>query len=63
MDESDMATQSEELHLQAALSPRYPILHKTGSCWECDEITEGVFCCFECGETYEKRQKFKKGMK
>ena len=58
MDEIDSANKCSEHYLNVAKKNRRPELKPCGYCWNCEEPTNGVFCCFECGQDFEKRSKF-----
>ena len=62
MDDSDKATQQEELLRDIALkSYRKHELPNLGVCHNCSEPCRGCFCSRECAEDYEMRDKFNKG--
>jgi hypothetical protein len=56
-DIADDAQESIEraLYLAQVLRKRENL--PTGSCLECGEDTPGSFCCPECRDDYQKRQK------
>ncbi|ECJ7974242.1 TPA: hypothetical protein G8W54_002657 [Salmonella enterica] len=59
-DEADIASESEQLRTDAALSGRERhALPETGHCHNCDEIiSAGLFCDADCRDDYEKRERF-----
>ena len=56
-DPLEAASAITEMMLQESLAKRMKVPEKTGLCLECDEPTEGAFCCKECREEYELRQR------
>lgn len=56
MDDSDWATKHEELHNNAALAVRKPVLAITGFCHNCFSVVSGHFCDADCRDDYEKIQ-------
>ena len=57
MDDSDRATQQEELTREAELSVRKPAaeIYLAGECWNCEIATDTLFCSGECGADWQKR--------
>lgn len=53
----DNAQGNEEMALKSALSKRKAELPYTGQCWNCEEPAEGNFCCKECREDFEHRNR------
>lgn len=60
MDDADRAAAQEEKQREASLSYREPVPKNTGFCLNCDEPAEGAYCCRECGEDYEARERVSK---
>lgn len=58
MSIDDDASAIEEMQRDVALKFRKPELPLTGFCWNCNEQTKGVFCCPECRNDYEQRERF-----
>ncbi|MGX8939470.1 hypothetical protein ACWWJF_01085 [Symbiopectobacterium sp. Eva_TO] len=58
-DDVDIASQSEETFRQHLITNhREKELPVNGRCYNCEEQTEGNFCCKECREDWEKRKYF-----
>ncbi|EBS4549033.1 DUF2116 family Zn-ribbon domain-containing protein [Salmonella enterica] len=59
-DEADIASESEQLRTDAALSGRERHeLPETEHCHNCGEIiSAGLFCDADCRDDFEKREKF-----
>lgn len=51
----DQAAETDEFLRNVALQHRKPVRAAKGTCYNCDEPTEGVFCDGDCREDYEKR--------
>ena len=58
MSVDDDATLREEQDRAIALKFRKPQLALTGYCWNCGEACKGVYCCSECREDSEQRERF-----
>ena len=56
-DIADAAQGYEEIAIMSATHKRKPELPHTGQCWNCDEPAEGNFCCKECREDFEHRNR------
>ena len=54
LEEADKIT---AMMLEDSLRKRHKVPEKTGFCLDCDEPTEGAFCCQSCRENYERRQR------
>lgn len=61
MNFDDEVTATEQLFLRAALEKRNKILQNVGACYNCGENCKGAFCCGECREDYEQRERFNRG--
>jgi hypothetical protein len=61
MDDSDRATEREERDRSLAMAYRKPAPSACGACYNCNEPvkTGRIFCCAECREDYELREKMK----
>ncbi len=59
MDQNDNASDLEEMYREAARTHREPEQKRTGICGNtgCGEPTQAAYCCRECGEDAEKRNK------
>lgn len=51
---NDLAQTMVDMALKASPPPK---LKKLGWCHNCEEPTEEVFCCFECRDDFEKRNR------
>lgn len=61
MDDSDRAAAYQERLNKAAAAARAKPMAFTGHCRNCGElIKQGLFCCPECSEDYQKIQRAKK---
>lgn len=56
----DKATEAEEKFRDEALKQRMNEFPATGQCYWCADPTQGVFCCKECREYFEQRERFKR---
>ena len=54
MDDSDWATKHEELHNNAALAVRKPVMAITGLCHNCFSEIAGHFCDADCRMDWER---------
>jgi hypothetical protein len=57
IDDAQEAMEAQEELRRATAKAFKPI--RTGFCLECEESTEWTFCCADCRDTYEKREKMK----
>lgn len=59
-DPIDNGQETDQFLLQVALrnAKAATVLPNKGSCYNCDDdIRQGLFCCPECRDDYEKREK------
>ncbi|AXC70703.1 hypothetical protein ABGY98_000489 [Salmonella enterica] len=58
-DDADIASETEQLRTDAALSGRERrTLPEAGHCYNCNEtISAGLFCDADCRDDYEKRER------
>ena len=61
MDDSDRATEREEMARADALRYRKPAPVACGACHNCAEPVKPcrIFCCTECREDYELRERMR----
>ena len=59
-DLSDVASQTEELFLKAAISAKKTTLPTTGVCYYCRDPSSTPFCDKLCLEDYERMKNLKK---
>jgi len=57
IDDAQEAMEAQEELRRATAKAFKPI--RTGSCIECEEPTEFTFCCADCRDVYEKRERMK----
>lgn len=60
MDDSDRATEQEEMQLAASLTFRKPVLHPNGLCYNCGESVAGIFCDADCRTDWERQKSAEK---
>jgi hypothetical protein len=57
IDDAQEAMEAAEELRRATAKEFVPI--RTGFCIECEEPTEFTFCCVDCRDSHEKREKMK----
>jgi hypothetical protein len=60
MDIADIAEEKQQFMLQKQLSQvatTVETIARTGHCLNCGEPCDGLFCCKECRDDYEHREK------
>ena len=60
MDDCDKASEQEEMHLNAALLARKPVMAITGFCHNCFAEISGHFCDADCRMDWEKHDAAKR---
>ncbi len=60
MDDCDKASEQEEMHLNAALAARQPVMTITGFCHNCFAEISGHFCDADCRMDWERHDAAKR---